>query len=363
MPEITPYEFHNEPENKVTKQTGVLKLPITEHAKGRLISIDSMISDYAVTEADVAGIKETEFLYKQVLPRGHMIAIVGLPGSGKTTVMEFIASQISGTVLYVNADISAGDIPEARRRAVKGSYKLLAPDIKVDKSMDDIIHDLTALSRSDADLTDTVLIIDTLKKLTAVISKTASATIYKMLRALTGRGATVICLGHCNKYCDDQGWPIYEGTSDLRSDFDELALLHACKGDYGQVTVSLYWDEQGCPWAKARAFVQPQSWLIEREDNRAVTEKNEWVDTVEESKEKREAKQTADVIRMVHHYLMNHGPRKQGEIAKRLQVFHGERIIKRVLLRQDGKMWDITTGDHNAKIHTAIPDAPVPPAI
>jgi ABC-type Na+ transport system ATPase subunit NatA len=225
--------------NEFDEKLKVLKLPITEHAKGRLVSIDSMISDYAVTEADVAGIKETAFLYKQVLPRGHMIAIVGLPGSGKTTVLEFIASQINGKVLFITADISVGDIPEARRRAIKGGYTLICPDIKVGKSMDDIISDLTALSRSNADLTDNVLIIDTLKKLTEVISKGASATIYKMLRALTVRGATVICLGHCNKYPDMQGWPVYEGTSDLRSDFDELALLHACKGDYGQVTVSL----------------------------------------------------------------------------------------------------------------------------
>jgi len=297
---------------------------IEEHAAGRVVTVDSLIGNYGVTEADVKDIKETEFIYKRMIPRGHLIAIVGLPGSGKTTVMEFVCGRIEGTVLYITADISAGDIPEARRRAIKGNYTLMCPDIKVGKSMDDIMVDLTVLSRSDADLSDTVIVIDTLKKITEVIAKNKSANIYKMLRALTGRGATVICLGHCNKYPDSDGWPVYEGTSDLRSDFDELALLHAYKGDYGEVTTSLYWEADGCPWAKARSFVEGLSWFIDVEDNRKVVEAKEWTDTVAEGKEKREALQTADVIREVHALLTRRGPMKQGDIVDHLSGIHGE---------------------------------------
>jgi ABC-type cobalamin/Fe3+-siderophores transport system ATPase subunit len=316
---------------------------------------------FAITQADVEGVRETEFLYRQVFPRGHLIAVVGLPGAGKTTIMEYVAGQITGTVLYVTADISAGDIPEARRRAVAGGYHLLAPDIKVGLSMDDVIFKLNALAVSDQDLSDTVIIIDTLKKITDVISKRLSANVYKMLRALTGRGATVICLGHCNKYPDQNGWPIYEGTSDLRSDFDELALLHAHKGDYGEVIASLYWQEQGCPWAKARAFVQQQSWLIELENNRTVTEEVEWTDTVELGKEQHQARQTADVIREIHTLLSRRGPMKQTDIIERLSGLHGKRVIRRVLKQQADKAWEITIGDHNAQIHTAIAEADIPP--
>ncbi len=66
-------------------------------------------------------------------------------------------------------------------------------------SMDGVIEILTRMSNGSEDLSDTTIIIDTLKKITDVISKRMSAGIYKMLRSLTGRGATVICLGHCNK--------------------------------------------------------------------------------------------------------------------------------------------------------------------
>jgi len=342
------------------REARAINTPVQDHAEGRTISIDSMISDYAITEADVKDIKETQFIYKRMIPRGHLIAIVGLPGSGKTTIMEFVCSKIEGNALYITADISAGDVPEARRRAIKGGYKLLCPDIKIGKSMDDIMADLAVLSRSDADLTDTVIVIDTLKKITEVIAKNKSANIYKMLRALTGRGATVICLGHCNKYPDSDGWPIYEGTSDLRSDFDELALLHAHKGDYGMVTSSLYWEAEGLPWAKARSFVESLSWSIDVEDGRLVTEENEWSDTVALSKEKREAMHTADVIREVHALLTLKGPLKQSDILQQLNGVHGERIIKRVLKRQQGKAWEIDKGEHNAQIHTAIAEASLP---
>lgn len=139
--------------------------PITDHGNGNAPgTVADLINLFGITEADVAGIKETTFLYKQVLPRGHLIAIVGEPGSGKTTVMEYVCGFIEGTVLYITADISAGDLPEALRRATSGGYTLLAPDNKVGMSMDDVMEILTRMSVSDADLSNTTIVIDTLKK-------------------------------------------------------------------------------------------------------------------------------------------------------------------------------------------------------
>ena len=339
----------------------IANTPITDHGEGNAPStVADLISLFAITEEEVAGIKETEFLYKKVLPRGHLIAIVGEPGSGKTTVMEYVCGQIQGNVLYITADISSGDLPEAHRRSLAGGYQLLAPDIKVGMSMDDVIEILTRMSNGGEDLADTVLVIDTLKKITEVISKRTSAGIYKMLRGLTGRGASVICLGHCNKYPDAQGWPVYEGTGDLRSDFDELALLHAVKGDYGIVTTSLYWADQGLPWGKARAMVEPITWTIDVEDNRKVELYDEWLDTVQEGKEKREAMRTSDVIREIYFKLTKHGKMNQTTIIENLIGLHGERIIKRVLKNQIDKTWTVSRGDHNSYIYSHIPGADLP---
>lgn len=333
--------------------------PITDHGKGNAPnSVNDLVKIFGITGADVEGIKETEFLYKQVLPRGHLIAIAGEPGAGKTTVMEYVCGFIKGTVLYITADISAGDLPEAYRRATSGGYTLLAPDNKVGMSMDDVMVILARMSASDADLSDTTFVIDTLKKITDVINKHKAKDVYQTLRSLTGRGATVICLSHCNKYSDAQGWPIFEGTGDLRSDFDELALLHGMKGNYGEVTTSLYWREQGLPWGKSRAMVEPITWLIDVEDNRKVSVSDEWVDTVAESKEKREAMRTADVIREIYFTLTKNGSMNQTQIIE--SIMHGERVIKRVLKTQAGKTWTVNKGDHNAYIYSAINGAELP---
>ena len=335
--------------------------PITKHGKGTAPStIDDLISLFEVTEEDVAHIKAATFLYKQVLPKGHLIAIVGKPGAGKTTVMEYVCSKIEENILYINADVSATDLPEAKRRAGVGGYKLLAPDSKSGLSIVDVVNILERISIGDEDLSDTVIIIDTLKKITPVISKHAAASSYSMLRALTGRGATVICLGHCNKYPDADGYPVYEGTSDLRSDFDELALLHGLKGDYGKVTTSLYWGEQGWDSGKSRAMVEEITWTIDVEDNRRVEVADEWVDTVVEGKEKHEAIRTADVIRDVYFVLVKSGPMNQTQMVDKLSCNHGERIIKRVLKSQVDNTWEVSKGDHNALIYTHIAGAKLP---
>ena len=124
--------------------------------------------------------------------------------------------------------------------------------------------------------------------------------------------------------------------------------------------MSLYWEPEGCPWAKRRANLQPQSWLIDVEDNRAVSELPEWIDTVTESKQAHEQMQTADVIREVYNLLTKHGDMTQADIVQRLAGIHGKYIVRRVLVQQKDKFWTITVGEKNAHIHKAIPDADVP---
>ena len=319
-------------------------------------------SKFRITKADVKGIKNMKFLYKQSLPEGHLIAIVGEPGCGKTTIMEFICARIKGDITYINDDIPKSSMPEAKLRADTGGYALVIPDQRIGESIESFMEMLYKFANSGEDLTGKVFIIDTLKKITKVNNKGDAVDTYKKLRLLTSRGATVICLGHCLKYRDDEGFPVYEGTADLQADFDELVLLHANTGDYGMVTTSLYWREQGWGPGKARAIVHPLSWTIDTENNRKVTELTEWVDTVVLGKENRQTLKSADVIIDIYKLLDKTGEMNKGDIVKNLKSSngHGSRIVNRVLDTQTGKFWSVQTGNHNAKLFTAIAGANIP---
>src|SRR5690606_31180754 len=79
---------------------------------------------------------------------------------------------------------------------------------------------------------------DTLKKIADVQNKAHIKEVMKVFRRLTARGMTVILLAHTNKYKDEEGNPIFEGTGDLRADVDELIYLIPHRNDDGSMYVT-----------------------------------------------------------------------------------------------------------------------------
>jgi len=334
--------------------------PIADHAAGNpAVSLgDALRGLCKVTKEDVRNIKEATHVYHKVFPRGQLIALVGEPNSGKTTVMEYVCSCIEGEVLYINMDISGAHIAQAELLAEAGGYDLMCPDIKPGVSIENVAEQLGKAARSAQDLSNTTIIIDTLKKLARIMSKEKAAEMYRMLRALTGRGATVICLAHTNKYkVEDNGdkWPIYEGVGDLRSDFDALVLLEAHIGDYGLITTSLYWREQGWPFAKDRGLVEPQSWTIDKHDNRKVTELDWWIDTHQLNKDAAAVIKVGDLLQDVHS-LLNARPEGLNltQIVDHFKDRHSARQLRQHVPQHVGRAWNASKGRHNADVYTAI---------
>ena len=210
-----------------------------------------------VTEEIVKNIADAKFAWKRLIPEGHMIAICSKANGGKTTLMAHIAGDMAKDgyrVIYINADASASDIKDYKYHAMEYGYTLINPDL-TNGTADKVIEELRFASTSQSDCSKVVIVLDTLKKFGDMMNKAKSKQFNSLLRTLTAKGITVICLAHTNKHDDKDGKPIFEGTGDLRNDFDELIYLIPIRNPDGTTTVSTLKD-------KTRADIRDESFVI-----------------------------------------------------------------------------------------------------
>ncbi len=230
--------------------------------------IDALFSDVTLRAEDVEKMANAEFLIPDMIVRGHVAAYVAPGNGGKTTIFVYLCEKLVAMnlkVLYINVDGSPGDLKRHFAHASKFGYQVIAPDARDGKSTSDVLDKLRAIAESDARCDDCVFILDTLKKFVDVIDKRQAKDLYKLMRTLTVKGATICLLGHCNKYKDDEGNAIFEGTADLRNDLDELIYLDSYKNENSNcLEVTTRPD-------KVRAQFSPKSFVINLDD-RTVTE-------------------------------------------------------------------------------------------
>jgi hypothetical protein len=230
-----------------------------------------------VTDEIVSKIADAKFAWKELFPQGHLIILVAKANGGKTTFMTHVAGEMVTNgyqVLYVNADAGASQIKEYYQHAKDNGYKLINFDL-TNGSSETVISQLKDMANADYDFSDTVIILDTLKKFCDLMQKTSSKVFYTLLRTLTAKGMTVICLAHANKYDDNEGMPIYEGTGDTRNDSDELFYLIPVRNTDGTMTVSTNTTHTT---AKSRAKLKDISFTITAD--RRVEILNKHIDTL-----------------------------------------------------------------------------------
>lgn len=222
-------------------------------------TVEGLMADFEVSEEEAAGYDDAEFIYPDLVVKGHLAVFPAPPNAGKTTIFfNYVAPKLveaGMSVYYVNADVGQSDAKVLVSDAKKGGFCLLLPDMKIGQSMGTVVDRLAQLNSVEGDYRNTVFIFDTLKKMTEVINKARAKDLYKLLRSLTAKGMTIILLAHTNKYTDVDGMPVYEGTGDLRADVDEMIYLIPKKNSDGSLTVSTHPD-------KTRAKCKPITFHI-----------------------------------------------------------------------------------------------------
>jgi hypothetical protein len=263
-----------------------------EIQKKNLINILKGLNNMKVTNEIAKKIGEEKFVFRHLFPHAQSTILVGEGNAGKTTFMVYVAAQMAKEgfqVLYVNADASASQLKDYYHHAEDNNYSLINPDL-TNGSTETVVAELINISKSEHDLSNVVIILDTLKKFVDLMSKTQARNFFKILRALTAKSVTVISLAHSNKYKDTDGLPIYEGTADVRNDNDNLIYLVGIKNEDGTKTVSTKKD-------KERAAIEDVSFTINR-DREILMLKN-FVDTSKVNRDKLNIEKDQEVIAFI----------------------------------------------------------------
>ena len=287
--------------------------------------------DLTVTDEQVRKIEESTPLWNDTIFHQKSHIWIAPPNGGKTTIATAAARELVNQgfeVLYINLDAGAADLKYYQAEASIDGYSLVAPLLE-GSSESDCVGLIEALTQAD-DLSGVVVFMDTLKKFADVISKHESKRLYQKIRAITVRGGTVIALGHTNKHKDSDGQLIYEGTGDLKSDFDIMMFMYPSKQSE-RLVISTEFD-------KERAKVKPHTFSIG--PDRDVSLEGEYINTreIENQRLREEAEQeVVDFIRK----LMVAGSVNQSEVisACRESGVGGAKQVTRILRAYKDRYW------------------------
>ncbi|MCP5131857.1 MAG: ATP-binding protein [Pseudomonadales bacterium] len=214
---------------------------------------------YELSDEEIAEMQDAKFIISVLVISGQLTVIAAKPGSGKTSVMmREVGSAVKAgyRVVYVNMDCGAADVKYWHRLAKEGGFRMITPHFSGAGGVDDWLVGLALMANRDGDLSELLIVIDTLKKIGDLMNKTRMKYTMNLLRALTAKGATVVCLAHCNKHRDAAGKLVFEGVGDVESDCDNLVYLESEKDKDGIRTVSTE------PSDKVRGIFTPRSWRI-----------------------------------------------------------------------------------------------------
>lgn len=301
---------------------------------------------FTMTIDEAAQIETPDFIIPNLIIQGHVIAIVAEPNGGKTTLMLYMAgkmAQAGNRVIYVNADVGAGDAKSMVMHAHMEGFELLLPDMKTGAGMADVIENLKRMNAEGGNFSGVVFIFDTLKKMVDVIQKSQAKALYALLRGLSSKGMTIVLLAHTNKYKGADGQPVFEGTGDLRSDVDELIYLIPQKHSDGSMTVSTEPD-------KVRGKLEPMTFTIT--PDKVVIQEANYIDVAAQNAFIKKYRDDLDVIDAINRILES-GLCKQIEIRKACKEQGiSDRVSRRVLKTYSDpyahrQIWKATLGMRN----------------
>lgn len=172
-----------------------------------------------------AQVQDEVFILAGIALMGQLTNLYAKPNSGKTLLVLYELIQVvkngiikGENIYYIDADDGYGDLVTKIDILKKHDINVLAPNHKgfISSDLTNILQRVIEKGLAKG----IVLIFDTLKKFTDIMSKSAASEFWKVLRGFSAKGGTVISLAHTNKKEDQNGKPVYAGTTDSLDDCD-----------------------------------------------------------------------------------------------------------------------------------------------
>lgn len=310
---------------------------------------------------------DDKFILGRIAILGQATVIYAPPNTGKTLLMlallrdGIISGEVeAGNIYFINADDHFKGAVQKLKLAEEYGFKMLVPSHKGFKAemMTSILRAqcLTGKARG------MVLILDTMKKFTDLMSKSKGTDFMKSVREFVSHGGSVILLAHTNKHRNDEGAVIYAGTTDVVDDcdcaytLDEVTADTAtglknvkfsnfkARGGNAIEEVYQYATTEGLSYAAKLESVR----LLGKEEKQSAIRRKE-VDAMLE--------RNADAIEAIKNLIRNGTTQKteiikaaidegisKAKTIKALKEHEGSNLV-------DGQLWVVTIGERNSHIY------------
>ena len=302
------------------------------------ITTSGAINKFKVSDEHVKNISEQHALFENLIISEHIAVICAAPNAGKTTIMNWVASQICTAVdvNYVNIDCSGADLKHYQEQAERYGFKLINFDITGTNREDffEILDEAPTLQNQ-------LFILDTLKQFADVMNKASVKGLMRNLRRYCNKGATFVLLAHTNKHNRADGTPVFEGVGDVKADCDELVYLLPQEQGDGQKVVTTQVE-------KSRAAIEPITFKMEKDRTVSLTD---YVDVAQKARSDMDEEAIAAISECVAK-----SPANQSQIIEHCKARGlGKRVTLRTLKHYstgESALWTSSRGRNNACLYS-----------
>lgn len=313
----------------------------------------NQLKRYEVTETQINRIENSIPIWHQIIFSGQAHVWVAKPNGGKTAVAIQAAADLARCgyeVFYFQLDSGGPDLKDLYEHAFHHNYSLIST-LREGTADKDIVEALES-AITEGEHSNSVFILDTLKKFVDVNSKQKAPEFYALLRRFTQRGGTVLSLAHANKYNDNDDKIIPDGVMDLVNDADNVAIL---QGLHTPEKLTISTNHSPSVGGKTRAKIVEASFELDKATYQITPV--DFVNTLDESNRAEMEARDMNILIKIRNILSTNEWLNQASL---LDELHRQSVSVRkaraVLNNVEylNKYWRMERGNNNARLYGAM---------